>query len=400
MPTILFVMKYPLHRKENLKAKFDGQLAAARALGWDAYCIGWDAHGGYVVAAGAMGGLLVGLGQRYLGDHPPTLNEAMAEFGQTRRIEYRHLPQAVAMSLTSLIFGASLGPESGLLDLAGGPGTRAGDRLKASARDAQALTLAGITASVGAFFESPFGGAVIPVEPTDDERPSAHGLLLPGLFAAAAGLVTLHLTLGQLERLAEFPAYHRTPGLDLLAAVPLGLMGAAAGGLCLGCQRACARLMQPLARHPVWRGLLGGVLLGLLGMALPFTFFSGEHQLREVVAPADAAALGTAVLALSALAKLAGVGLCLAAGFKGGTIFPILFTGAALGMAAHQAMPALEPMVAVAAVMAAAATVVLRRPLVVILLLAVLLPLPVLAVVSVGAGVGAGAGRLVARRRA
>ena len=29
MPTILFVMKYPLHRKENLKAKFDGQLAAA-----------------------------------------------------------------------------------------------------------------------------------------------------------------------------------------------------------------------------------------------------------------------------------------------------------------------------------------------------------------------------------
>ena len=45
MPTILFVMKYPLHRKENLKTKFDGQLAAARALGWDAYCIGWDAHG-------------------------------------------------------------------------------------------------------------------------------------------------------------------------------------------------------------------------------------------------------------------------------------------------------------------------------------------------------------------
>ena len=45
MPTILFVMKYPLHQKENLKTKFDGQLAAARALGWDACCIGWDEHG-------------------------------------------------------------------------------------------------------------------------------------------------------------------------------------------------------------------------------------------------------------------------------------------------------------------------------------------------------------------
>ncbi len=45
MPTILFVMKYPLHRRENLQAKFDGQLAAARTLGWDAYCIGWDNTG-------------------------------------------------------------------------------------------------------------------------------------------------------------------------------------------------------------------------------------------------------------------------------------------------------------------------------------------------------------------
>lgn len=45
MPTILFVMKYPLHRRENLKSKFDGQMDAARALGWDAYCIGWDTQG-------------------------------------------------------------------------------------------------------------------------------------------------------------------------------------------------------------------------------------------------------------------------------------------------------------------------------------------------------------------
>ena len=45
MPTILFVMKYPLHRRDNLQKKFDGQIAAARALGWDAYCIGWDEQG-------------------------------------------------------------------------------------------------------------------------------------------------------------------------------------------------------------------------------------------------------------------------------------------------------------------------------------------------------------------
>ena len=53
MPTILFVMKYPLHQRDNLKNKFDGQLAAARALGWDACFIGWDTQGLWLVEENA-----------------------------------------------------------------------------------------------------------------------------------------------------------------------------------------------------------------------------------------------------------------------------------------------------------------------------------------------------------
>ncbi|MEG2719434.1 MAG: glycosyltransferase [Clostridia bacterium] len=45
MPAILFVMKYPLHRDENLKRKFDGQMSAARRLGYETYCIGYDKRG-------------------------------------------------------------------------------------------------------------------------------------------------------------------------------------------------------------------------------------------------------------------------------------------------------------------------------------------------------------------
>jgi glycosyltransferase involved in cell wall biosynthesis len=52
MPSILFLMKYPLHRQDNLKRKFDGQMEAARALGWNAYCIGWDAQGMYLLNNG------------------------------------------------------------------------------------------------------------------------------------------------------------------------------------------------------------------------------------------------------------------------------------------------------------------------------------------------------------
>ena len=49
MATVLFVMKYPLHEGENLKAKFDGQIAAMRALGQEVYTIGWNREGMWLV---------------------------------------------------------------------------------------------------------------------------------------------------------------------------------------------------------------------------------------------------------------------------------------------------------------------------------------------------------------
>jgi glycosyltransferase involved in cell wall biosynthesis len=52
MPAILFMMKYPLQQRDNLQAKFNGQMDAARALGWDAYCIGWDRCGMYLLGDG------------------------------------------------------------------------------------------------------------------------------------------------------------------------------------------------------------------------------------------------------------------------------------------------------------------------------------------------------------
>ena len=49
MPSILFVCKYPLHRMDNLRPKFDGQLAAARNLGYEVAHLGWDTEGVWLV---------------------------------------------------------------------------------------------------------------------------------------------------------------------------------------------------------------------------------------------------------------------------------------------------------------------------------------------------------------
>ena len=49
VPSVLFVEKYTLHRMDNLRPKFDGQLAAARNLGFDVAHLGWDEAGVWLV---------------------------------------------------------------------------------------------------------------------------------------------------------------------------------------------------------------------------------------------------------------------------------------------------------------------------------------------------------------
>ena len=39
--SVLFLMRYPLEKDDNLKIKFDGQMAAVRAMGHEARLIGW-----------------------------------------------------------------------------------------------------------------------------------------------------------------------------------------------------------------------------------------------------------------------------------------------------------------------------------------------------------------------
>jgi hypothetical protein len=63
-----------------------------------------------------LGGLLIGLCKRYLGDHPKEINEAVSKIRETGRFDYKHLPQEILTAATSLIFGASLVPEAAIME--------------------------------------------------------------------------------------------------------------------------------------------------------------------------------------------------------------------------------------------------------------------------------------------
>lgn len=332
-----------------------------------------------------LGGLLVGIAVKGFGDHSGIFAELMAEFGRTGRFDYRHAPGIVVTALISLVSGASLGPEAPMADACGGMGTWLADRTKLDARQSRALGFAGLSGMLAAFITSPFGGAVLALESARAAIAYAW-TIFPSLVASAvATTVFLALTNQFFGALYTFPAYHPTV-TDLLLAVPLGLVGALAGVIFMLTFQRLRRLMAPLHRHLILRGVLGGVGMGLAGAWMPLVLFSGEEQTLTLIE--SAASIGVLPLIGLALVKLLVTALLLATGWKGGYIFPTMFAGVALGLATSLIFPEVPPAVGVAATMGGVMVATLKAPLFSALFVALLVQSETAPVIAIAVIVG------------
>ena len=311
-----------------------------------------------------IGGLLVGLLVKIFGDHNAIFSELIQEFGKTGRFNYHHAPGIVITAFISLISGGSLGPEAPLADACGGLGTLAADRLNLEDQEMRTMGYGGLSAMLGSFITNPFGGALLSLESAQGGVTGVNlyfWTLFPSLLASAVATVVFVGLAGSFMRpLYHFPDY--APRLwDLVSAVPFSLVGGMAGVLFVLVFKWLRKLMQPMNSHVVWRGLIGGLGMGIIGALLPLTLFSGEEQTLELIE--QAAAIGFLMLIVLALAKLLATSLLLATGWKGGYIFPIMFAGVALGMAGNLIFPATPVAVTVAATLAGALVAALKAPL-------------------------------------
>ncbi len=133
---------------------------------------------------------------------------------------------------------------------------------------------------LGSFITSPFSGAILAME-------SARGgvsyvwALFPSLVSSAVATIVFVLLSGSFfGNLVVFPEF--TPHLtDLLLAVPLALLGAAAGAFFIIVFTRLRKLMEPLRKHVILRGFIGGLGMGVAGALLPLTLFSGEMETLE-----------------------------------------------------------------------------------------------------------------------
>ena len=145
--------------------------------------------------------------------------------------------------------------------------------------------LASVTGTYGGLFAAPLAGVLMGLELAHAQSRAYFRPLLIAFLSAIAGFAVFYGVQGDkfspLLRFLSFPSF--TLELwHLAVGIVLGLVGAAlalAFGLTL---RLMKRLMAPLADKPIVRCTLAGLLLGLLGMALPLTLFLGTDGLTVV----------------------------------------------------------------------------------------------------------------------
>lgn len=343
----------------------------------------------YPILICAIGGLLIGAFEYKFGKYPLELSEIMAEIKKGEKIPYNNLHISGTAALLPLIFGGCLGPEAGLTGVIVGLCFWFSDRFKFAFGEITELAEIGMSATVGIIFGSPLFGFVNQVE--DEKRntsiPKNAKILLYfiGILGGFGVFLGCQELFGGMGGLSHFPRIENVDFTEWIAAIPLALIGGGVGILYFIFKRLVQFTVRPLKKQIILRAVLCGIILGTIGMVLPFVMFSGEHQMSRIMEVWQE--MGFFLLFTTGLVKLLMGNICTEMGWRGGNIFPVIFSGVSIGFAFASFLP-IDPIFCVAVVTAAVTSAIMRKPLAVILLLLICFPVNGIIPMAIGAVIG------------
>ena len=296
---------------------------------------GWFGGHWWWVAVTAAAGIVVGILRRVT--HLPEEVPGLFDDLQTENFDPGLMPGTIAVSAVSLIGGASVGPEKLLASMGAGTGSWIARRCRMGKEDRQVNTLSGIAGIFGGLFSSPVIAVMLILEVA---RPGGRRLsktLVTDIAAASVSFGIYFAIAGAVFLGAYQVPRYTFADWQLLAAIPLGLFGGVVTTVAAGFIVVTSRLFSWLKVPSVVKSTVGGVLFGVVGVALPLTMFSGGDQLASVLKGARTLGLGLCIAIL--VAKMLTYAVSQGSGFLGGPIFPSLFVGGTAGVVVHLAIP-------------------------------------------------------------
>ncbi|MGN6869907.1 MAG: chloride channel protein [Solirubrobacteraceae bacterium] len=286
------------------------------------------------------GGLVVGLMARFgsekiRGHGMPEAIEAILTRGS--RVEPRVAilkPISAAISIGS---GGPFGAEGPIIMTGGALGSVLAQHLELTADERKTLLVAGAAAGMAATFNAPLASVLLAVELLLFEwRPRS---MLPVATAVAVATVTRAHLLGAHAVFAVPAVALHFSIADYALCAAVGVATGALGAVLTALVYAAEDAFTKLPVHWMWWPALGGLIIGLGGIAEPRALGVGYDVIRELLTGRAAMSLIVGIFIVKSLIW----SLSLGSGTSGGVLAPMFMIGGAFGALVAPLLPHVAP---------------------------------------------------------
>ena len=274
-----------------------------------------------------FGGLAIVLAYRLAGQEKDRgTNFILVAVRANEAVTLRTAPLIFFSTVVTHLLGGSAGREGAALQLGGSIASSFGRIFQLNEREGRIMTMCGMAGAFSAIFGTPLAATIFTLEVVDVGS-MQYAALLPCLVSALLG-VFISGKMGLAPEAFVLQAEAAPTPDNLVRVIILGALLAALSIFFCELLHVTPKLYRKFFPNIYLRGAAGGVLIIALTRLLGTTDYNGAGA-----AVIEAAIDGEAV-PYAFLLKMLFTALTLGAGFKGGEIVPIFFTGATFGCVA------------------------------------------------------------------
>lgn len=260
-----------------------------------------------------------------------------------RKIRVRAVVVKLVASAITIGSGGSGGREGPTAQISAGFGSLLARFLDLSPRDGRIAVAVGIGSGIGAIFGAPLGGALLAgsIAYRDDFDFDA---VIPGLITSIVSYSVFGSLLGFAPLFGYAAADYRfTDPLHLVWFAVIGVLGGLIGLLYAGMFYGVAGLSARVPCSRVLKPAIGGLLVGLLALALPEVLGSGYGWVQQSLGRESLMAMPLWVVLVLPVAKILATSLSIATGGSGGIFGPGMVIGAFIGAAVWRLLEPFAP---------------------------------------------------------
>ena len=278
------------------------------------------------------GGALIVLLYRWCGmEKDRGTNFVLVAVRENEPLRLRTAPLIFAATVITHLVGGSSGREGAALQLGGSISSKIGRWMGLDDKDSRVITMCGMSAAFSALFGTPLAAAVFSMEVVS-VGVMYYAAIVPCTIASLVGV-------GVASSFGVPPTAYALAGVPVLSplsalqCVGMGVLFALLSILFCRVMHAAPKLYNRLIPRPVLRAAVGGALVIALTY-LVWLWNPGAYDYNGAGAGIIAQAIGGQARPEAFLLKILFTAVTLGAGFKGGEIVPVFFTGATFGCVA------------------------------------------------------------------